>query len=317
MISVIIPAYNAAQYIEETLQSILNQTFQQFEIIIVDDGSTDDTLKILEKYSQNDSRIRVVQQQNGGSSKARNTGISLAKYDWIAPVDSDDILMPDRFEKQLAAAAQYPQVIGWGTYAVRITAEGKAYSAQETGPRTLEEFEQMRYQQGEMIVMPASSVLLRKDILQKVGGYKSATLEDLILLDEMADHGPLLVIPENLIHYRMHVSSKTGTFKRFRRQRVHYRYLKRKARKRAEGKPLVSLEDFLKAFNNSNPIARALSYIDDYSVYNFRLTAQHLGERKYRSLFKNATISFLLNPYYISMGLWAKLVLRKPISKQL
>ncbi len=317
MISVIIPAYNAAQYIQETLDSVLNQTFQEFEIIVVDDGSTDATVNIINRYANKDNRIQLVQQQNGGSSKARNTGIALARYDWIAPVDSDDVLLPQRFEKQLQAAAKHPEVIGWGTYATRITPEGHPYSVQETGPTTLEEFHRMRYETGEILVMPASSVLLRKDIVQKVGGYKTKTLEDLILLDDMAAYGPILVIPEYLVLYRMHLSSKTGTFNRFRNQRAHFCYLEEKARRRARGQTFISLEEFLVNFHKTNQLVEAVRYIDDYSAYACRVSAQRLGERKYGEFMKNALISFILNPYYVSVRAWSRMFRKKPLSKRL
>ncbi len=317
MISVIVPAYNASPYIEETLDSILNQTFQEFEIIVVDDGSTDGTVDIVNRYVGKDSRIRLVQQENEGSSKARNTGIALAKYDWIAPVDSDDVLLPQRFEKQLAAAAQYPQVIGWGTYATRITLEGRPYSVQETGPTTLEEFHRMRYETGEIVVMPASSVLLRKEFVQKVGGYSSMTLEDLILLDDMGAYGPILAIPEHLILYRMHLSSKTGTLKRFRNQRVHFRYLEDKAKKRAQGQKQVGLEEFIADFRNTNQVIGAVRYIDDYSAYTCRVSAQRLGEQKYWGFLINTLISFVLNPYYVSVRVWSRISKKKPVNKRL
>lgn len=317
MISVIVPAYNASPYIQETLDSILNQTFQEFEIIVVDDGSTDDTVEIVNRYASKDSRIRLVQQKNEGSSKARNTGIALAKYDWIAPVDSDDVLLPQRFEKQLAAAKKYPQVIGWGTYATRITLEGRPYSVQETGPTTIEEFNRMRYETGEIVVMPASSVLLRKEFVQKVGGYSSATLEDLILLDDMGAYGPILAIPEYLILYRMHLSSKTGTLKRFRNQRVHFRYLEEKAKKRAQGQKQVPLEKFIADFRNTNQLVGAVRYIDDYSAYTCRVSAQRLGEQKYWDFLKNTVISFILNPYYVSIRVWSRITKKKPVNKRL
>lgn len=113
MISVIIPAYNAEVYISETIESIFNQTFKDFEIIVIDDGSTDSTVSIVKKYMSQDPRIRLVQQSNRGTSHARNNGIAHAKYNWIAPIDADDVLLPQRFEKQLATATQCPQVVDW------------------------------------------------------------------------------------------------------------------------------------------------------------------------------------------------------------
>lgn len=88
MISVIIPLYNKEKYIKETIQSVLNQTYKNFELIIVNDGSTDGSLKIVDSIL--DERIKVIRIENGGVSNARNTGIKNAKFEWIALLDADD-----------------------------------------------------------------------------------------------------------------------------------------------------------------------------------------------------------------------------------
>lgn len=100
MISVIIPAYNVEDYIAECLDSVLNQTYKDLEIIIVDDGSTDKTPQILMDYAQKDPRIRVLKQQNSGQSCARNRGIREAKGEYIIFVDSDDWMSSDNIFKR-------------------------------------------------------------------------------------------------------------------------------------------------------------------------------------------------------------------------
>ena len=99
LVSVIIPAYNSASYIEEALNSIFDQTFKDFEVIVVDDGSTDTTKRILEKYGE---RIRYYYQKNGGPASARNHGIREAHGQYIAFLDADDLWLPTKLEKQLA-----------------------------------------------------------------------------------------------------------------------------------------------------------------------------------------------------------------------
>lgn len=97
-VSVIVPVYNTARYLEQCLNSILNQTLKEFEIICVNDGSTDDSAKILEKYSQKDKRIVVINQENAGVSVARNAGLNCAKGRYIAFVDSDDYIKKNFLE---------------------------------------------------------------------------------------------------------------------------------------------------------------------------------------------------------------------------
>ena len=103
LISVIIPCYNAEKYIAECLDSIINQTYSCWEIICVNDGSKDSTLNILERYrNENQENIAVISVPNGGASAARNVGLKTAKGDYIQFIDADDLITPDKFEKQIA-----------------------------------------------------------------------------------------------------------------------------------------------------------------------------------------------------------------------
>jgi glycosyltransferase involved in cell wall biosynthesis len=102
LVSIIIPIYNVAAYIEESLESVIYQTYCNLEILLVDDGSTDGSGKMCDEYEKRDSRIRVVHQDNRGLSAARNTGLNMMSGDAVAFLDSDDALMPDYIEKMVA-----------------------------------------------------------------------------------------------------------------------------------------------------------------------------------------------------------------------
>ena len=106
MITVIIPLYNAARFIEETLQSVQAQTYTDWECIVVDDGSTDNGAEIVQRMAQADTRIHYVYQSNAGPSAARNHGLRLAKGDYIQFLDADDWFPPQRFERMLSAYMQ-------------------------------------------------------------------------------------------------------------------------------------------------------------------------------------------------------------------
>ncbi len=98
MISIIVPIYNTESYLRRCIESILNQTYKNFELLLIDDGSTDNSLKICEEYALQDERIRVFHKQNGGQGTARNMGIDNAKGDYIGFVDSDDYISPQMYE---------------------------------------------------------------------------------------------------------------------------------------------------------------------------------------------------------------------------
>lgn len=112
MFSVVIPLYNKGDVIANTLQAILNQTFNQFEVIVVNDGSTDDSLQIVSGFS--DNRIKIIDQKNRGVSAARNIGIKLAKYGFIAFLDADDLWLPDYLLEQSRLIGDFSQASMWG-----------------------------------------------------------------------------------------------------------------------------------------------------------------------------------------------------------
>lgn len=101
LVTVLLPVYNGEKYIREAVDSILKQTYENFELIIIDDGSTDKTLSILKEYEKKDTRIRLVSRENKGLIATLNEGAELALGEWIARMDADDIAMPNRLELQL------------------------------------------------------------------------------------------------------------------------------------------------------------------------------------------------------------------------
>jgi len=118
LISVQLPVYNAARYVAEAIESILAQTFTDFELIIIDDGSTDDTLPILQRYQAQDARIRLITREHKGIVSTINEGIDLAQGEWSARMDADDIALPYRFERQLQWLAQTDADVcgGWAQF---------------------------------------------------------------------------------------------------------------------------------------------------------------------------------------------------------
>lgn len=101
LITVIVPVYNVAKYLEKCVKSIQDQTYKSLEIILVDDGSTDSSGAICDKYATEDSRIRVIHKPNGGLSSARNAGLDAATGDYVGFIDSDDYIAPDFYESLL------------------------------------------------------------------------------------------------------------------------------------------------------------------------------------------------------------------------
>lgn len=110
-ISVIIPVYNVAPYLQQCLDSVRQQTFSDFEAILVDDGSTDDSGSISDSYAENDSRFVVIHKSNAGAGEARNAGLGVSRGQYIAFIDADDLVAPEYLERLLEAAEKYPGTI--------------------------------------------------------------------------------------------------------------------------------------------------------------------------------------------------------------
>ncbi len=117
-VSVITPCFNASKYISQTIESVINQTFTDWEMIIIDDGSKDNSVDIVEKYSINDSRIKLIKQPNGGSANARNHGIREAKGRYIALLDADDLWLPQFLEKQIKFMKEKNAVCVYSSYKI-------------------------------------------------------------------------------------------------------------------------------------------------------------------------------------------------------
>ncbi|MDD6237531.1 MAG: glycosyltransferase family 2 protein, partial [Clostridiales bacterium] len=106
-ISVIMPVYNSEQFLRMAVDSVLNQTFEDFELIMVDDGSKDQSGAICDEYAQKDARVKVIHQENGGICAARNTGMKAAEGEYLAFIDNDDEYLPNLLEENYALAQEY------------------------------------------------------------------------------------------------------------------------------------------------------------------------------------------------------------------
>jgi glycosyltransferase involved in cell wall biosynthesis len=207
-VSVVMPVFNGERYLALAVESILNQSFQAFEFIIVDDGSTDSSPAILDAYARRDERIRVHHQLNAGIVAALNTGIALSSADWIARMDADDIALAPRLETQLQAVAQRPHCVALGSRVLLIDPDGRPI-APFSMLTSHEEIDAAHLANcgGAAICHP--SVLLHRETVLRVGGYRQemAAAEDLDLFLRLAEVGRIENLPDCLLHYRLHPAS--------------------------------------------------------------------------------------------------------------
>lgn len=204
LVSVVMPAYNARRYVAEAVDSVLAQTLTDFEFVIVDDGSTDNTAQILRAYADRDHRIRVINQPNSGIGAALNHGIESARARYIARMDSDDICLPQRLARQVEYLDRTPQCVLVGTRVLLIDQDGLPLYEMESVQTTHERIDELLLEAKWSIVHP--SIMMRTDVVRKLGGYNNALVpvEDHDLFLRLAEVGRLSNLPEVLLKYRKH-----------------------------------------------------------------------------------------------------------------
>ena len=199
VISVLISAYNAERFIQQCVQSILDQSFTDFELIITDDGSTDDTLSILKEFD--DPRIHLVQQENKGLTHTLNDMLEKAKGEYIARQDADDYSSPDRFQKEVEFLENNPSIALVGTWALQIDDENREIYRFTPEVSSLA-LSQLLVEENPFV---HGSWLVRKSAMLSLGGYRNEfqCSQDYDFLLRMKEGYKVSNLPE-LLYYKRH-----------------------------------------------------------------------------------------------------------------
>lgn len=205
-VTVLMPVYNAGQYVGEAIWSVLAQDFNSYELLIINDGSTDNTEDIINSFT--DARIRVISQENSGISAALNKGLAEAKGEYIARFDADDICMPERLKVQAAFLDNNPGHFICGSDAEYITEDGLHLFDFCCAGHTHDEMIQNLYTVCPLI---HSAAMYRKKVVADAGGYPlyAHSFEDHLLWVQLKDKGMFANIPERLVKIRFSASSFT------------------------------------------------------------------------------------------------------------
>lgn len=206
LVSVVMPAYNAEAFIEEAIQSVLNQTIKNLELIIIEDHSPDGTKAAASAMAQTDERIRLFcNARNMGVAESRNRGIDNSRGEYIAFLDSDDIWHPDKLEKQLKLIEEKNADIAYCGYSI-VNERGEKICADFTVPEEIS-FKTMLVKN----VFSCSTVLLRKSILDVHRFRSDFYHEDFVLwLELLRDGNRAVGIPQALADYRQSENSRSG-----------------------------------------------------------------------------------------------------------
>ncbi|HEY1241958.1 MAG TPA: glycosyltransferase family 2 protein [Bryobacteraceae bacterium] len=294
-VSVVMTVYNGERFLVEAVESVLNQTLSELELIIVDDGSTDRSPQILEPYAKRDTRVRLFRQDHRGVSAAANTGMRQAAYDLIARSDSDDRMLPHRLERQLAFLKQHPEVDAACSRCYFINTAGRRIGASscrvdlERGKRELKP--------AYFVNLTQSTVLMKRDAFVRVGGYREEIdfAEDRDLWGRLATAGYTIACQDELLaEYRLH--SGAMTMKRAALQQELCYFIDENVRRRLQGQAELSLNAF-RALRQRAPLTRRLhENLDFLAVHAFKRASRHYGERQYFRFALAFSAAVSLNP---------------------
>lgn len=287
LVTVVIPAYNAVNYLPDTLRSVLTQTHERIEVLVIDDGSTDGTAELA--GSTGDPRVTVSSFENAGLAAARNRGLAAASGEVIAFLDSDDLWDPQKVERQLAVLAA-PGVVGVGSKMRYLAADGRGAGECGVDPTPDEIQENIRQALG--MPFPISSMLFKADAVRAVEGFDETLkqVEDLDFVSRVAAQGLVSWVPEVLGGYRVHSGSMTATG--HGEQRRITQFVQARAKARASGGDLAWAE-FAPA---DVPTLRQRR--QDLGAVWFRAAGVSVMNRKYLSAIGYALGAGALRPRY-------------------
>ena len=208
LVTVLMPVFNGERYLAQALESVREQTYKNLEILLIDDGSTDGSGEILDRFAQSERRAVVIHKQNTGLIDTLNIGLNLAKGHWLARLDSDDIAHPMRVERQLSAATRDEETVLIGSDFSILREESfktKRYRLPSSHDRLVRRLRRMQN------FFPHSSAMFHIGTVQRIGGYDNSAVynEDWDLWLRLSDCGRVISIQESLVTIRKHQDQMT------------------------------------------------------------------------------------------------------------
>ena len=208
-VSVLMPVFNTSRYLDDALQSISGQSFNDFELVVIDDGSSDGSTRLLEQYSEQESRMRLIKRGNRGLIATRNELLAASRGSLLAWMDSDDMSLPDRLAQQVDAFEKDPELVCVGASAQCIDPDGKFLKIERwpTDP------EQIKVEQETGGAMRFPTTMMRRIQALQVGGFREPFKigEDYDFLLRLSQYGRMSNLAGVLYLYRQHVASVCAT----------------------------------------------------------------------------------------------------------
>lgn len=312
-LSILLPVYNGKQWLEEAVDSILFQSYPHWELLAIDDGSTDESKEILDRYAENDDRIRVLSHPNWGMGASLNHAIEEASHDWLVRMDADDVMLPHRLERQVAFITENPDV-GVASCLVEYIDGASNIIGKYTSELTTREDYTRQRDANVLIGFHHPGVIMRRDLVRAVGGYRPEywSADDLDLWNRIAELDTMILVqPEYLMQYRVHGSSVSHAGARD--QHLKVRWVRHNMLARRGGEPELSLEAFIEQQEGGSWLKRANRHRQESGMIFYKsATLQYSSGDKPRTLL-NLAAATLLNPAYTAREINKKFLhIRRP-----
>lgn len=302
-VSVIMSTYNRMKYLEEAVESVLAQTHRDFELIVVDDASSDQTPCILDRIALRDPRVRVVHRaENKGPAAGRNLALSLARNDLVACTDDDDIMLPDRLALQIGFMRDHPDV---------SVITSAAYIIDELGETIGVSIPHVDSDRGRRELNPSlflelinPTVMYRKSHILSAGGYRDVLLEDRDLWGRVVTSGyKISVFPEFVMRHRRHSSLMTTNLQRMFE---FGEYIDFNVLRRLQGQEEVSLDGFRTIMAAQPAMQRLARRRRNQAGIAFRKSTLYYSKRRWAPFLYHLATAIALEPAHYTKRILQK-----------
>jgi glycosyltransferase involved in cell wall biosynthesis len=299
-VTVILAVYNGMPYLPEAVDSILGQTFQDFTLLIIDDGSTDGTEDYLSRLDN--PRVRVVHQANNGQGVARNVGLGICESEFVAIMDADDVSLPTRLEAQLRFFRDHEEI---GMVGTQYEYLGNSGHSGFSPPMPCDHESIMANLLRGRLGLQNATLMCRTSILRQVGGYRiGGKGEDWDMFLRMGEATRLANLKEMLFLYRLHRSGENARI--LVQVRTQQAYSCECAKRRAKGQPEIPFDEFLAKQNTRPSWQHIADAMDTYAVGQYRLALEEILGHERRKGYARLMWAAISSPRWTSQRIFRK-----------
>ena len=319
LVSIVVCCYNASSTVERTLRSLTAQSFVDIEIILIDDGSSDYTVNLLESFVNSDPRAKLLKNlSNRGTAYSRQRGLENASCEFVMFIDSDDIADPELVSRLYGAISNDSALIGVGCYTTYFSNEGKDVGIQRLGPSSKQHFQKIYNDSKLLFTVPCT--MFRKSDAIKVGGYRLDVLpndagiryedfsEDLDLWCRMSDLGEngryFLTLPISLLHYRKPINSLST--KNIKFMQLKMRWIKDCLQRRRVGLSERTLKQFI---NSRTLLEKFKDWRSDKAAIFYKKAGFSFARGNYLTLICFVLLAGLMSPKLIRQKIMMQKIL--------